>query len=75
MLKKAALLFVRSSTCRDGNCVEAAITIEGNVLVRDSKNLDQQTLSFTTSEWEAFLTGVAAGEFAVDRLPVLTTTS
>lgn len=52
------------------NCVEVMQTADG-FLVRDTK--DEGTgpvLSFTHGEWEAFLSGVADGEFdaaAADR--------
>jgi hypothetical protein len=32
-------------------------------LIRDSKNPDQPALTFTAAEWDAFVDGVAAGEF------------
>ena len=48
----------------DGNCVEVAITSDGTVGVRDSKQHGRgPVLSFTSAEWEAFLGGVRDGEF------------
>ena len=51
----------------DGNtqhCVEVRRT-DDVVLVRDSKNRDGGTLTFTQDEWKAFVQGVNAGEFNV----------
>lgn len=46
-----------------GNCVEAATLSGGRRAVRDSQNPDGPVLIFTASEWEAFISGVKAGEF------------
>lgn len=47
----------------EGNCVEVRGD-EGVVQVRDSKdNGTGPELSFTPSEWDAFIAGVKAGEF------------
>jgi hypothetical protein len=46
-----------------GNCVEAASLEGGMTAVRDSKNPDGAVLTFTAGEWQAFLSGVRAGEF------------
>jgi hypothetical protein len=52
---------VRISTfCSDGACV--GVAIEGDeVRVVDTKS--SEALSFTPSEWAAFVAGVKAGEF------------
>jgi hypothetical protein len=55
--------FRRSSFCGNGACVEVA-EVDGQFLVRDSKNPDQRALSFTRDEWVAFVSGVEAGDFA-----------
>lgn len=48
----------------DGNCVEVAMVSDGNVAVRDTKdNGCGPVLAFTPGEWDAFLSGVSAGEF------------
>ncbi|WP_280267222.1 DUF397 domain-containing protein [Nocardia wallacei] len=48
----------------DGNCVEVAFLVEGNVAVRDTKDRGHgPVLAFTPGEWDAFVTGVSAGEF------------
>jgi hypothetical protein len=46
-----------------GNCVEVATNLPGVVAVRDSKNRSGPVLSFTPTEWQAFLGGVKDGEF------------
>jgi hypothetical protein len=44
------------------DCVEVAF-VEDSVLVRHSRNSSGPMLSFTLSEWRAFLTGTRNGEF------------
>jgi Domain of unknown function (DUF397) len=49
-----------------GNCVEVATNLlqhTGKVHVRDSKDPDGPVLTFTKSEWRAFVGGVHDGEF------------
>jgi hypothetical protein len=46
----------------DGDCVEIAFVADG-VLVRHSRNPSGPVLSFTRSEWRAFLAGSHNGEF------------
>lgn len=57
----------KSSASAQGNCVEVAAAA-GAVLVRDTKNRDGAVLTFTQSEWSAFLTGAANGEFSLQSL-------
>ena len=38
-----------------GDCVEVADNLRGVVLVRDTKNRDDGTLTFTPEAWRAFL--------------------
>lgn len=47
----------------EGCCVELAPLPGGGVAVRDSKDPDGAVLCFTATEWAAFATGMAAGEF------------
>lgn len=56
--------FRKSTFCASGgvNCVEVAFGPE-DVCVRDSKDPDGPTLTFTQDEWVAFIAGVSAGEF------------
>jgi Domain of unknown function (DUF397) len=49
-----------------GNCVEVARLADGSVAMRNSRYPDGPALVFTGSEWAAFLSGAASGEF---RLP------
>ena len=52
----------KSSASNSAGCVE--IAREGSLtLVRDSKDPSGPRLTFTPREWDAFLTGVRAGEF------------
>jgi predicted secreted Zn-dependent protease len=52
----------KSSHSSDGACVEVAF-VPGEIMVRDSKNRDGATLTFTAREWKAFIAGVRSGEF------------
>jgi predicted secreted Zn-dependent protease len=49
---------------QDGNCVEIATNLPGIIAVRDSKNPDGPALSFTHSNWAAFIQGIKTGERA-----------
>lgn len=57
-----AVLWQKSSTSGDQNCVEVASS-PAYVWVRDSKNRDAAVLGFSRAEWGAFLIGVRHGEF------------
>ena len=57
------LTFYTSSFSGGGDCVEVAHLAGGGVIVRDSKNRSRAPLTFTISEWAAFLSGVCNGEF------------
>ncbi|MDI6100562.1 DUF397 domain-containing protein [Actinoplanes sp. NEAU-A12] len=52
----------KSSRCGTSNCVEVA-KVDDQYLIRDSKNPEAPALAFTPAEWDAFVEGVAAGEF------------
>jgi hypothetical protein len=55
----------RSNGSGGNNCVEVRSTIE-HVLVRDTKDKGRgATLTFTKSEWAAFIDGVKTGEFDI----------
>ena len=57
--------FWKKSSTSDGNgCVEVRRTRFG-VQVRDSKDRGGAVLTFTEREWNAFLEGVALGEFHI----------
>jgi hypothetical protein len=57
--------FRRSSFCGEGSCVEVAALPGDEIVIRDSKDTrtDAPRLTFTAAEWDAFLSGVMAGEF------------
>lgn len=55
--------FRKSRFSMSGDCVEIAFTQPGEVLVRDSKDPAAAVLSFTPSEWSAFVQGVKSDEF------------
>jgi Domain of unknown function (DUF397) len=46
-----------------GDCVEVAVNLPGVVAVRDSKDRDGETLTFSPGDWRDFLAGVRDGEF------------
>ena len=48
-----------------GNCVEVAMT-DDVIGIRDSKNPDGPVLSFSPSEWDAFIRGVTGREFCAE---------
>jgi hypothetical protein len=53
----------RTSTFCDLNgCVEVAL-LDNQVAVRDAKDTSSPVLLFTAPEWDAFISGVRAGEF------------
>lgn len=43
------------SNGQGGNCVEVADNLSGVVLVRDSKDRDGGTLTFTPAAWRSFV--------------------
>ena len=58
----AGLTWRKSSESLNGDCVEVASLPDG-VAVRDSKNPEGAKLTFSRSEWRAFLLGANQGEF------------
>jgi hypothetical protein len=52
----------RRAICSGGQCIEVA-KVADRFLIRDSKNPDDATLSFTADEWKAFVQGVRYGAF------------
>ena len=58
-------LWRTSTASGGGNCAEVSFTGE-LVLMRSSRSPRGPVLSFSRSEWEAFLTGVRNGEFDLD---------
>jgi Domain of unknown function (DUF397) len=65
-LDVSAALWEKSAHSGSNGCVEVAF-IEGNVALRDSKNKSGAVLVFTPGEWNAFLAGVADGQFRQPR--------
>jgi len=58
----------KSTWSGDGGCVEVAHA-DGWIGVRDTKDAGAgPVLTFTKREWQAFLAGIGAGEFGLDRL-------
>jgi hypothetical protein len=57
--------WVKSSlSFSNSNSVEVASLPDGSVGVRHSQNPEGPVLRFTGDQWQAFLGGVRAGEFA-----------
>jgi hypothetical protein len=55
----------RSSYCEANACVE--ILMEGDrVWLRDAKDPNGASLTFSASEWRSFVAGVRAGEFVLN---------
>ncbi|WP_085066232.1 DUF397 domain-containing protein [Catenuloplanes japonicus] len=64
-MNSAGVTWVRSSRCRDANCVEVA-EVGAGVLVRDTKERGEGVnLSFAGEAWGAFVRSLRspAGEF------------
>ncbi|MET8049104.1 DUF397 domain-containing protein [Streptosporangium sp. NPDC005286] len=52
-----------SYTGQTGNCVEVANLPGGSRAVRDSKDPNGPTLSFTHTEWQSFTDNIKNGKF------------
>jgi hypothetical protein len=50
------------SSSNGGNCVEVAGNLPGQVLVRDTKDRDGGTLSFTPTAWRSFVSAYRAAD-------------
>ncbi|GAA5084933.1 DUF397 domain-containing protein [Nocardia iowensis] len=59
----SARWFKSTHSTASKDCVETAHLDGGMVGIRDSKNPTGPALIFTPAEWDAFITGVAHGEF------------
>jgi hypothetical protein len=55
--------WIKSTRCASGTCVEVAYVGDDTVLMRDSKNPDQQFHAFDRASWAAFIDGVKAGDY------------
>ena len=62
--ERDALAWRKSSYSSDGACVETAATRD-SIYMRDSKDRNGPILTFSLTEWKAFLAGVRNGEFDV----------
>ncbi|NUO98230.1 MAG: DUF397 domain-containing protein [Nonomuraea sp.] len=52
---QAAPLWRAASRCNNGECVEVALLSPDEVGVRDNKNPGGPVLTFTPTEWDAFV--------------------
>jgi hypothetical protein len=57
-----------SSFCTTDSCVGVAVEADAVVVV-DTKSAEAPALLFTPTEWQAFVTGVKAGEFDLPAAP------
>ena len=55
--------YMKSSFSGNGGCVEVRLLTDGNVGLRDSKDITKPPHVFSQGEWHAFIAGVRAGEF------------
>jgi Domain of unknown function (DUF397) len=62
----AASSWTKSSLSHaDGNCVEVADLLDGQVGMRHSKHVGGLLLRFPPEEWRAFLGGIRNGDFDI----------
>jgi uncharacterized protein DUF397 len=59
---RSNVAWVRSGRCESAQCVEVG-TSNGQIVLRNSSDPDGPIVTFTKSEWDAFLGGVMDGEF------------
>ncbi len=59
---RPSIEWLKSESSGSGDCVEVAF-VGRSVLVRNSRDRAGPVLSFTHSEWTAFLTGARSGTF------------
>jgi Domain of unknown function (DUF397) len=64
-LSRAVWQTSSQSASNGGQCVEVAGNLPGIVAVRDSKHRDGPALTFAAPEWQSFISGIKAGEFAL----------
>lgn len=53
--------FKSSRSLSQSNCLEMAVSHDGRVLLRDSKNPDGGTLTYSASAWLDFLADIKSG--------------
>lgn len=61
-LNRPSTVWLRSSFCASGACIEVA-KVDQSYVLRDSKDPEGPVLTFNQDEWDAFVAGVGAGEF------------
>lgn len=61
-------VWCKSTFSGTNGCVEIALVGE-QVAIRDSKDRSGPVLTFSPTEWEAFLAGVRSGEFDAPARP------
>ena len=54
-------------SANNGACVEVA-PVNGQILIRDSKDQDGPIIQYSGSSWRAFLGGAKKGQFDLDLL-------
>jgi len=59
---ESGIAWMRASFCGTGECVEVA-SHDGVIVMRDSKQPVGPVLRYSSAEWQAFISGVKAGEF------------
>ncbi|MEV4414829.1 DUF397 domain-containing protein [Catellatospora sp. NPDC049609] len=57
--------WMKAKRCDTNACVEVAL-IGQDIALRDSKDPSGPVLRFTRQEWDAFVAGVGAGDFAFE---------
>ena len=57
--------WTRSTFCSESACLEVAV-VDGDVMVRDSKDLSRPPLRLSIEAWRAFRDGVSGGDFRFD---------
>jgi hypothetical protein len=64
-MTKGQFIWVKSSYSgsQGGNCVEVAVSAQGRVLVRDTKDREGAMLAFTPDLWREFATQLKAGRY------------
>lgn len=58
-------VWLQSTSCGGGSCIEVMQTIDGAILFRDSNDRDT-VLVFNEQEWDAFIAGVKENEFTFE---------
>ena len=46
-----------------GDCIEVAAPSGKRIAIRDSKNIHGAVLTFSSTEWNAFVAGIRTGKF------------